>query len=103
MRISCLEGPGVVLVCAALLLTATASRAQTAPAEAGGEAGRLQQQLADQARQLEALQRAVAQQQDQLQRLLGQDQAPRPAAGSAESAAASAADRPRGCLWRGRR
>ena len=86
-------------VCA-VLLTAAAARAQTAPGEPGGEAGQLQRQLADQARQLEALQRAVAQQQDQLQRLAGQDQAPRPAAGSAESAAApppaaaSAADTP---------
>jgi len=88
MRLFRREGVGLVFACSALLMTATAARAQTAPAEAGGEAGRLQQQLADQARQLEALKRAVAQQQDQLQRLLGRDQAPRPAAGSAESAAA---------------
>lgn len=88
------NGPLTLLACSALAMTATASHAQSVPTTSDGAGARieqLQQQLTEQAHQIETLRQAVADQdarQRELQRALGQE--PRPVAGRAEGVAPAA-------------
>lgn len=92
------NGPLAFLACSALAMTATASYAQGVPAPSDDAVARieqLQQQLTEQAHQIETLRQAVADQearQRELQRALGQES--RPVAGRAEAAVPSAAAPP---------
>jgi hypothetical protein len=85
--------PLAIVACSALATLATPSHAQSAAPSrgAGGSIERLQQQLSEQAKQIETLRQAVAEQearQRELQRTL--DQQPRSVAGPAEGQAPSA-------------
>jgi hypothetical protein len=88
------NGPVALVACSALAIMATASHAQVVPApsdDAGARIEQLQQQLTEQAHQIETLRQAVADQEarhSELQRALGQE--PRPVAGRAEGVAPSA-------------
>ncbi|MEO7401692.1 MAG: acetate kinase [Polaromonas sp.] len=89
------NGPLAILACSALAITATASHAQGLPVvsdDGGARIELMQQQLTEQARQIETLKQAVAEQEArhrELQRSLGQDQ---PAvAGRTEGGPASSA------------
>ena len=89
MNISCPSRPMAVLACSVLAMTATASHAQEASASSS-RIEQLQQQLGEQARQIESLRQAVTDQEArhrELQRSLGQE--PRTLAGPAGASSPS--------------
>lgn len=98
MTASCPHRPLAILACSVLAVTATAAHAQgaaAAGAEGGARIEQLQRQLGEQARQIETLRQAVAEQQSRqqdLQRQLGQQTRPVAAEGAPAAPAASVAD-----------